>query len=73
MSKKNVNELRDCTIDELKEKIKGYRAKLFDIRFKLATHQVENTAEIATLRHQIAQAKTVIREKELASELVATK
>ena len=67
MNKKYIEELRELTIDELQAEIKEHRAKLFDIRFKLATHQVENTAEIATLRHKIAQAKTVIREKELVS------
>lgn len=72
MTKKDVDDLRELTIDELKAKIKEHRAKLFDIRFKLATHQVENTAEIATLRHKIAQAKTVIREKEFVSAINIT-
>ncbi|MEW5819023.1 MAG: 50S ribosomal protein L29 [Cyanobacteriota bacterium] len=67
----DMNELRDLTIDELNDKVKECRAKLFDIRFKLATHKVENTAEIAALRHTIAQAKTVIRQKELAEELAS--
>lgn len=62
----NIKEMRELTIDELNGKIKEFRQKLFDIRFKLATHQVENTSEIATLKHGIAQAKTIIREKELA-------
>lgn len=66
-----INEMRELTIDELNDKIKEFRAKLFDIRFKLATHQVENTAEIAALKHMVAQAKTVIREKQIAEELVA--
>jgi large subunit ribosomal protein L29 len=67
MTKKDVDELRELTIDELQGKIKEHRAKLFDIRFKLATHQVENTAEVSNLRHKIAQAKTVIREKQLVA------
>ncbi len=67
----DITGMRDLTIDELNAKIKEFRAKLFDIRFKLATHQVENTAEIASLRHQIAQAKTVIREKQIAQELAS--
>ena len=66
-----IDEMRELTIEELQAKIKEYRAELFDIRFKLATHQVENTSEIATLRHKIAQAKTVIREKEIAEELAS--
>lgn len=69
----DIQEMRDLTIPELKAKIKEFRAKLFDIRFKLATHQVENTAEIPLIRHQIAQACTVIREKELNIEPVAGK
>lgn len=61
----SITELRDLTLDELNKKIDENRAKLFDIRFKMAQHQVENTAEIGLLRHEIAQAKTVIREKQL--------
>lgn len=68
----NITEMRELTIDELNGKIKEFRQKLFDIRFKLATHQVENTSEITTLKHKIAQAKTVIREKELALEFAAS-
>jgi large subunit ribosomal protein L29 len=63
-----IKEMRDLTRDELNGKIKEFRSRLFDIRFKTAIHEVENTSEIATIRHQIAQAKTVIREKELAAE-----
>lgn len=65
----NIKDMRELTIDELKAKIKENRSKLFEIRFKLATHQVENTAEIASLRHEIAQASTIIREKELKTEI----
>lgn len=67
----DIQEMRDLTIPELKDKIKEFRAKLFDIRFKLATHQVENTAAISLTRHHIAQASTIIREKELDIEPVA--
>jgi large subunit ribosomal protein L29 len=65
----NIEEMRELTQDELNDKIKGFRAELFDVRFKLATHQITKSSEIPLLKHRIAQAKTILREKELAEEL----
>jgi large subunit ribosomal protein L29 len=61
--------MRELTIDELNGKIKDFNAELFDVKFKLATHQTSKTSEVSLLKHRIAQAKTVLREKELALEL----
>ena len=61
----DITEMRDLTIDELNVKIKEFRAKLFDIRFKLATHQVENTAEIAGLRHKLRKQRRLFAKNKL--------
>lgn len=56
--------MRERTIDELKEDIVALRKQLFESRMAKATHKLENTSIISNLKHQIAQIKTVITEKE---------
>lgn len=62
-----LQEMREKTIDELKNDIIGFKKQLFDLRLQKATHKLENTALIATTKRLIAQAKTVIKEKQTAS------
>ncbi len=62
-----LSELREKTIDELKSAIVDFKKQLFDLRVQKATHKLENTALISTTKHSIAQAKTVLREKEVTT------
>ena len=57
-------DMREKTIDELKEAVVDFKKQLFDLRIQLATHKLENTALIEKTKKNIAQAKTVIKEKE---------
>ncbi len=61
-----LQEMREKSIDELKSAIVGFKKQLLDLRVQKATHKLENTAQIATTKHLIAQAKTVINEKKEA-------
>jgi len=56
-------EIRELSIDELTSGIEEAHKSLFEARFKHSMHQLENTAELRQLRHQIAQLKTVLQEK----------
>ena len=58
-----ITELRDLNADELSSKIQEANKALFEARFKHSMHQLENTAELRQLRHQIAQIRTVLQEK----------
>ena len=40
------------------------RAELFNLRFQMATSQLDNTARVKNVKRDIARVKTVIREKE---------
>lgn len=62
-----LSEMREKTIEELKNAIVDFKKKLFDLRLQKATHKLENTASISTTKQLIAQAKTVLKEKETAS------
>ena len=61
--------IRELTSQELETKIKELKEELFNLRFQLATGQLENTARISQVRKSIARMKTVIRERELADVL----
>ncbi|MCT0023576.1 50S ribosomal protein L29 [Weissella confusa] len=59
------NEIKGLSQAELVAKEKSYKEELFNLRFQLATGQLENTARLSKVRKQIARIKTVIRQQEL--------
>jgi len=60
-----ANEIRELTTAEIEQKVKSFKEELFNLRFQLATGQLENTARIREVRKAIARLKTVIREREI--------
>jgi large subunit ribosomal protein L29 len=60
-----VNNLRDMTRDELNNKIAELKGELFNLRFQLATGQLENPMRLREVRKTIARTHTVLRELEL--------
>ncbi|REI04441.1 50S ribosomal protein L29 [Staphylococcus felis] len=60
-----AKEIRDLTTSEIEEQIKSSKEELFNLRFQLATGQLEESARIKTVRKTIARLKTVAREREL--------
>jgi len=60
--------LRDLTRDELRSRIDELYQELFNLRFQLATRQLENTERIGQVRRDIARARTVLHEMELSGE-----
>lgn len=60
--------LRDLSDQELDKKVLDLKEELFNLRFQMATGQLENPLEIKAVRKNIARAKTVIRERELAQK-----
>jgi large subunit ribosomal protein L29 len=63
-----IREIRDLTDDELEEKLKEARIELFNLRFQLATGQLDNPLKIREARKAIARLQTVIRERELQAK-----
>ncbi|HEK6187561.1 TPA: 50S ribosomal protein L29 [Staphylococcus aureus] len=60
-----AKEIRDLTTSEIEEQIKSSKEELFNLRFQLATGQLEESARIRTVRKTIARLKTVAREREI--------
>jgi len=57
--------LRELTDDELVLRLKEAKEELFNLRFQMATGQLENNRRLRTVRHDIARIYTVMREREL--------
>ena len=63
-----ANELRDLTMDELNQKEGDLNAELFNLRFQLATNQLENPMRLPQTKKSLARVKTVIAQKERLAE-----
>lgn len=63
----NVSEIREMTDEELVEALEDAREEKFNLRFQLATNQLDNTARIKAVKQDIARIRTVMRERELAA------
>lgn len=63
-----AKELIELTTVEIEQKLSGYKEELFNLRFQLATGQLENTARLSQVRKNIARCKTVLHERELGIE-----
>ena len=63
-----ASELRQMSVEELSAKLAELKEELFNLRFQLATGQLENTARIREVRKAIARMKTVIREREISAQ-----
>ena len=61
-----LQEMREKTVEELKDAVVDYKKQLFDLRLQKSLHKLENTAQIGQIKTLIAQVKTVIREKQVA-------
>lgn len=62
-----ASEVRELSDKELQEKIRELKDELFNLRFQMATGQLENTMRLKEVRKSIARVKTVMRERELAA------
>jgi large subunit ribosomal protein L29 len=57
-------ELRELTDEQLLERAESAREELFNLRFQLATGQLDDSSAIRKTRHEIARIATVMRERE---------
>ena len=60
-----ANEIRDLSANELERRLDELKTELFNLRFQLATGQLDNPMNIKRVRKDIARVKTIIREREL--------
>ncbi|MTI15675.1 50S ribosomal protein L29 [Rhodobacteraceae bacterium RKSG542] len=58
-----ASDVRAKTEDQLKDDLAALKKEQFNLRFQRATGQLENTARVRQVRREIAQLKTILREK----------
>ena len=58
-------EIRNLSAEDLQAKLKEARAELFNLRFQMATGQLDNTARIKQVKKNIARIQTEMRDREL--------
>jgi large subunit ribosomal protein L29 len=61
------NKLSDQSLGELVDELRATKHEALNLRFRNATGQLENTAEIKKVRRQIARINTLIRQHEIAA------
>jgi large subunit ribosomal protein L29 len=59
-----IQELRVLEADELGMRLRTARRELYELRFKHAVGQLENSSQISKVRHDIARIMTVLRERD---------
>ena len=64
-------EIRELSDDQLVEKLKECRAELFNLRFQMATSQLDNTARVKTVKKDIARILTEQRARQIAADKTA--
>ena len=63
-----IAELREFDLSQLVDELRATKQEALNLRFRNATGQLENTAEISKVRRQIARINTEIRAREIAAE-----
>ncbi len=60
-----TNEIRKLSQADLEKKAIDLKSELFNLRFQLATGQLDNASYIKSVKKDIARVKTILREREL--------
>jgi large subunit ribosomal protein L29 len=60
-----AKELAELDDDELEQRLADCRQELFNLRFQLATGQLDNVARIGQVRKDVARIKTLLRQREI--------
>jgi large subunit ribosomal protein L29 len=63
-----ATEIKELADTDLEQKLKDTRAELFNLRFQLATGQLDNTGRIAIVKKDIARLHTELRARELRAQ-----
>ena len=67
MPRARAEELRGMTVEELEARLAEAKQELFNLRFQLATGQLDNVARIRHVRKDVARMNTILRDQEIAA------
>jgi large subunit ribosomal protein L29 len=63
-----IDEIKQLSVEELKKRLSDEEDNLANLRFQLATSQLESPIKVRSVRRDIARIKTLLRERELAAK-----
>ncbi|PKM76870.1 MAG: 50S ribosomal protein L29 [Firmicutes bacterium HGW-Firmicutes-15] len=63
-----ADKIKELTDEELIRKVSNYKEELFNLRFQIATGQLDNPMRIRDVRKNIARCKTILRQREISRE-----
>ena len=63
-----AKEIRDLNVSEMGQKVAGLKEELFNLRFQIATGQLENPMRIREVKKAIARIKTIQKESEIKAQ-----
>lgn len=63
-----ASEFRDLPVDQIETRLAETREELFNLRFQLATGQLDNYRQVRHLRREVARIRTVLRQRQLEGE-----
>jgi large subunit ribosomal protein L29 len=72
MAATNTAELRELHDDELETRLREAKEELFNLRFQMATGQLDNNRRLRAVRHDIARIYTILHERELGLSVAPT-
>ena len=64
-------DIRELSDEELAQKLEDGRAELFNLRFQMATSQLDNTARVTLVKRDIARVQTEMCARQIAAEKTA--
>ena len=62
----NATELRELDDEELESRLSEYRREMLNLRFQLATGQLDNITRLSVVRKDVARVLTILRDREIA-------
>jgi len=62
----NASELRELDDEELENRLTEYRREMLNLRFQLATGQLDNIVRLSVVREDVARNHTILRDREIA-------
>lgn len=68
-----MTDIRGLSDEELAKKLEDGRAELFNLRFQMATSQLDNTARVTVVKHDIARVQTEMRTRQIAAQTAAVR
>lgn len=69
--KEEMGHLRSLSEADLWEELSGARREMFNLRMRLATHQLDQHHEVRRARKRIARVQTLLRERQLLAAVMS--